>query len=98
MIIIELTEKDTRPLVCQYQAGGAVIDITGYTFTIKIGYTTPLAKQAVITDAINGGYEFQWLDTDLTSGTFDAEIMVTNPAGQEETSVLFTTLIKARNA
>ena len=97
MKILELTEGDTRPLVCRYQAGGKPVDITGYSFVLKIKYAdSTLNKAGSITDAIGGWYEFQWLATDLKQGLFDLEIMVTNAAGQEETSKRIKAQIKGR--
>jgi hypothetical protein len=88
MAAATLTEGDTRPTRLTYKVSGQPVNIDGYSFLLKIGYTEApgiLAKPAVIADAANGIIEFQWISTDLKAGTWKAEMLVTDAAGKEKT-------------
>jgi hypothetical protein len=95
---LNLTCVDTLPTTGRLMSGGSVIDITGYTITMRIELADGvLEKTAVITDAANGQYEFRWLATDLTTaGAYPAEIKITNASAQIVTSKQFVIIAKAR--
>jgi hypothetical protein len=92
MAAVTLTASDTRPTRLTYKVNGLPIDITGYTFTLKIGYNPILAKVAIIADAPNGLMEFQWTATDLRKGNWAAEMLVVDSAGKEKTHKISTGL------
>lgn len=96
MTKLQLTAADTRPLICIYTASGSPVNITGYTFTLKIGYPEPQAFIAAILDAAAGKYQFPFLESDLIPGIFSAEVMITNPGGEEETTEKFQVIIEGR--
>lgn len=99
MIPTKLIEHDTAATPLTYKdSAGKALNITSYQFAIKIAYSTPLVKQAVITDAPNGKLEFRWGSTDLVAGTYAYEIMVTDAGGKERTFKLGTLQILARIA
>lgn len=84
---VELVAGDTLPSRLTYKIKGQPIDITGYTFIIKIGYSTPLVKQAVILDQTSnlGEFEFQWAAGDLRAGNWSFEILTRYPDLTEKT-------------
>jgi len=88
---LQLTAVDTKPTECSWG-----IDLTGYAFSMKISFPTPLTKAAVITDAAGGLFEFRWLAGDLQPGRYTAEIMITYPGGATETTDKFPVEIGAR--
>lgn len=98
MTRLELTASDTKPLICTYKAGGVPVIIDGYAFTLKIGYPEPLQVAAEIIDVAAGKYQFPFGSEDLVAGIFSAEILITNPAGEEETTDKFQVHIVARTA
>lgn len=81
----QLVAGDTAPTRMVFKLAGAPVDITGYGFTIKIGYPVPLTKNAVITSAAAGEFEFRWGAGDLVAGRYAAEIMITYPDGTTRT-------------
>jgi len=83
-----LTEHDTAPSILTYRVAGVPVDITGYVFTIKIGYSTPLVKVAVVLDQVadKGKFKFAWAVNDLVAGEWPFEILTTFPDGTEKTS------------
>lgn len=86
---VKLTEKDTAPSILTYQVNGVPVDVTGYGFTLKIGYTpTPLSKAATLLNQVTdkGKFKFSWLSTDLKPGEWPFEILTTFPDGTEKTS------------
>lgn len=95
---VRLTASDTAPIRLTYKNNGVPVDITGYGFTLKIGYATPTVLQAVITDAANGVFEFRPGASDLVANTVPIEIMVTFPDGKEKTQKLGSAEIMARIA
>ena len=80
-----LVEKDTEPTILQYAVEGVPVDITGYAFTLHIGYSQPLSKAAQIHDAAKGLIRIPWDPTDLKPGDYDGEIVVTAPGNTERT-------------
>lgn len=93
-----LVAGDTKPTRLTYKNGDDVIDITGYQFRIKFGYSTPVTRAGAVVDAINGVFEFQWQAGDLQGGTFPVEILVTDAAGKELTHKLGGVTIATRIA
>jgi len=86
MAAINLTAGDTRPSRMTYKVNGRAVDITGYQFTLKIGYDQAvLAKVAAIVDAANGIIEFPWAPADLVAGSWAAEVLVVDADGKEKT-------------
>ena len=81
-------EHDTAPSRLTYKVQGTAVDITGYSFTLKIGYGTPLVKVATITNAAAGEFEFPWGVNDLVKGRWPAEIMITFPDATTRTQKL----------
>jgi hypothetical protein len=77
-------ENDTLPEVqCTYtDTDGNAIDITGYTFEIHVQYAVPLSNAGVIVDAANGIFKFEWGSGDIQSGTWNAEIQITDAGGK----------------
>lgn len=65
---------------------GNVIDITGYTIKLSIGYSSPTTKTASLTDPTNGEFKFTWSAGDLVTGTWDVEIEVTDADGKVQTA------------
>lgn len=97
MAIITLVAGDTLPTRLTYtDATGAAINITGYSFTLHIGYPTPLVKAAAIADGPNGILEFDWAGADLVAGTFPAEIVATDASGKTKTNKLGSIVIAPR--
>lgn len=84
----QLVAGDTAPTRMIFRVGGVPVDITGYGFTIKIGYQTPLVKSAIVTNAAAGEFEFRWSAQDLIAGRYAAEIMITYPDGTTRTQKL----------
>jgi len=80
-----LTAGDTRPTRLTYKVSGQPVDITGYVFTLKIGYAALFTKIAVIADGPAGILEFQWGPGDLVEGNWQAEILVSDAGGKEKT-------------
>ncbi len=97
---LTLIEKDTKPLRGEYRADGAMVDLSGYAVSIKLGYAVPLVKAATILNQVTnkGEYEFPWLATDLVLGTVSAQVMITNPSGQVEHTDAFDAEIGPRIA
>lgn len=66
-------------------------DLTG--FTIRMNLQRPsdvLEKDAIITDAANGIFEFDWLTTDLVKGFGQlAVIRIIDPSGESQTLARF---------
>ena len=85
---IKLVAGDTKPTRLQYLNGDTPINITGYSFVLKIGYAVPKTVNGVITDAVNGIYEFRWANTDLVAGNPPMELLVTDSAAKEKTHKL----------
>jgi len=86
MAAINLIAGDTRPSRMTYKVAGRAVDITGYQFTLKIGYAPAvLAKEATIVDAANGIIEFPWSAEDLVAGSWPAEVLVVDADGKEKT-------------
>ena len=85
MAAINLIAGDTRPSRMTYKVNGRAVDITGYQFTLKIGYEPVLAKEATIADAANGIIELPWSSDDLVAGSWPAEVLVVDADGKEKT-------------
>ncbi|MBU0995386.1 MAG: phage baseplate upper protein [Proteobacteria bacterium] len=82
---IEYVEGDIPdPLRGEYRdKDGKVIDITGFTITLHIGYEgIPLVKTATITDGVNGIFEFAWEPGDIMAGDYEAEVQIMNASGR----------------
>lgn len=95
--MIALVADDTLPTPLTYRtAKGAVIDISSYSFTLRIGYTQVLAKVAAVADGPNGVLQFNWAPGDLVEGTWPIEITAINAAGKEKTHKLGTLVIAGR--
>jgi hypothetical protein len=84
MTTLYLTEDDTKPTVCNL-----AMDLTGSALSLKVGYPVPLVKDAVITDAPNGAFQFEWAAGDLQPGRFAASIEITDSSGYVETTEPF---------
>ena len=83
--ILNYVANDTLPeLECVYtDVSGDVVDITGYAFELHIGYEpTPLTIVGSIVDASLGTFKFEYVAGNLISGTWLAEIQVTNSASK----------------
>jgi len=97
---VALKVKDTAPSILTYRVFGEPIDITGYSFTIKIAFTPePLVKVAEIlnqTTDDKGRFKFSWGADDLTVGQFPFEIMTTFPDSTEKTSPTMQMNVEAR--
>ena len=92
-----LIASDTAPTVFILKdTAGAVVNITGYSLTFKIGYATPVSRAATITDAANGKLEFRWSSADLVAGQYPAEILITTPDTKERTQKIGTINILPR--
>lgn len=96
--MIKLTAADTLPTRLTYKtAKGVVIDITGYSFAVKISYSpTPLNRSATVIDGPTGVLEIPWQAGDLVAGTYQMEILVTNVAGKQKTMPLGQVIIAPR--
>lgn len=87
---VTLFAGDTFPSRLTYKVAGVAVDITGYAFTLTIGYSAPLVKQAIILDqATNvGQFEFRWASGDLRPGKHACQIVTTYPDGTVKTDQL----------
>ena len=98
MASVALIAGDTLPTRLTYKtAKGAIIDITGYTFSLHIGYPEPLVKAAAVADGPNGVLEIPWAEGDLQAGTWPFEIVVT-VEGKSKTHKLGEMVIASRLA
>lgn len=91
-----LVAGDTRPSRLTYENNGQAVNITGYTITIKLGYATPVHRQAVIADGPNGIFEIPWTPTDLMAGNVPIEILVLDTNAKEKTHKMGTLMIAPR--
>lgn len=76
---IYYVEDNTLPeLVCTLKdTDGVVVDITGYSFELHIGYGVPKNIVGVLVDAANGIFKFAFVVGDIQKGKHLAEIMYT---------------------
>ena len=84
--MFEFVENDTLPILyasLTEDDGVTPIGLSGYTITLHIGYTTPLVKDATITDLNSGQFSFVWVAGDLRVGTWAAEIQIISPEGKK---------------
>lgn len=98
MSTIKLTAGDTLPTRLTYKTSkGVIIDITGYSFAVKIAYTpTPLNRACTLADPANGVIEIPWQAGDLVVGTYDIEMFVTDAAAKTKTHKLGQVIIDSR--
>lgn len=98
MVSLYLTAGDTMPTRLTYQTGKkAPINISGYTFEITLGYSTPVVVTADIIDPTGGVFEFPWRSGDLVEADeIPAEIVVTNAAGKTKTFPLTRVVVRRR--
>ncbi len=77
------TEGDTLPKITGVvkDADGVVIDISAYTITMHIGYSTPKEVEATITDGPSGAFEIEFDDDDLVAGVYNFEIELNDGSG-----------------
>lgn len=84
---LNFVSNDTLPkppfAVKDYQ--NQVVDITGYSFELHLGYATPVSVSGSITDAVNGEFTFDFALGDLHTDVIDAEVQVTDAGGQIRT-------------
>lgn len=86
MLTPTLTAGDTRPTRLTYKENNKPVDITGYVFTLKLGYTAGVfSKVAVIADGPKGILELQWAAGELVAGNWKAEMVVVDAAGKKKT-------------
>jgi hypothetical protein len=94
---LNVTEGDTRPTRLTYTENDIPVPITGYSFVLKIGYSTPVVINCEIYDGPNGIISIPWGPGDLVKGgPFPMEMLVTDPGGKEKTHKLQAIQIKER--
>jgi len=92
---IHYVENDTLPkLQCVYTG----VDLTGASVELHIGYAVPLVIVGTLTDEVNGEFEFGYSIGDLQTGTWEAEIQITDNAGEVITFQGLKFIIKAQIA
>lgn len=85
---IERLRGDTYPETMTIMDGGEIVDVSGATVEMTIGFTTPKKLTATIIDGVTGKVSFPFTDTDTnTLGNFDYDVQVTYPSGEKATHV-----------
>ena len=76
---LHYVENDTLPeLECVYTG----VDLTSATVELHIGYDPPLVITGTVTDPPNGEFKFGYTVGDIRAGTWEAEIQITDAAGE----------------
>lgn len=95
--MLALTVGDTLPTQMTYRcAKGSVVNITGYSFVLRVGMPTVLLKNAEVVNGPEGLLQIPWAANDLVEGSFDMEMTVRDTAGKEKTHKLGDLVVARR--